>query len=678
MAELLLEILSEEIPARMQLRAAADLARLVSDALKKEGLTVERCEAFATPRRLALVIDGLPTAQPDIREELKGPKVGAPDKAIEGFLGSVGLTRDQLVETETKKGTFLMAIIEKTGRPTTDVIADIVPNVIRSFPWPKSMRWGSGTLAWVRPLQGILCLFDGEVVHMDVDGTVSGNRTIGHRFMGTESFAVDDFADYEAKLADGKVTLRTDDRKKVIAEGVAAAAAAQGLSPIEDAGLLEEVAGLVEWPVVLMGDIDQDFMDVPEEALISAIKKHQKYLTFRNPQTGKLAPHFAVVANLEAYDGGDAIVAGNERVLRARLADTKFFWDQDLKNTLESRVAALDDIVFHQKLGTVGDKVRRVAELAKEIAPQVGADAEKAFRAAGLSKADLTTGMVSEFPDLQGLMGSYYAVQDGEDAAVAAAVGDHYKPQGPGDTCPTAPETIAVSLADKIDTLVGFFNIDEKPTGSKDPFALRRAALGTIRLVLENNLRINLQGLFDAAGSQGNIGLMDFFADRLKVHLREQGVSHDLVTAVFALGGEDDLVRLINRVNALQAFVTTEAGADLLSAYTRATNIVRIEEKKDDTRYNGDVDASKLVQEEEKVLFADLGAAVATAQGALAKESYDDAMAAIAALRAPVDAFFDKVTVNAQDADSRANRLRLLSQIQSTLNQVADFSQIEG
>jgi glycyl-tRNA synthetase beta chain len=678
MAELLLEILSEEIPARMQLRAAADLARLVSDALKKEGLTIERCEAFATPRRLALVIDGLPTAQPDIREERKGPKVGAPDKAVEGFLGSVGLTRDQLVETETKKGTFLMAIIEKSGRPTADVIADIVPQVIRSFPWPKSMRWGSGTLNWVRPLQGIVCLFDGDIVGLDVDGTESGNRTIGHRFMGAESFAVTGFADYEAKLTFGKVMLRTDSRKQVIADGVKAAAELQGLAPIEDAGLLEEVAGLVEWPVVLMGDIDQAFMDVPEEALISAIKKHQKYLTFRSPETGRLAPHFAVVANLEAKDGGHAIVAGNERVLRARLADTKFFWDQDLKNTLESRVGALDDIVFHQKLGTVGDKVRRVTALAQAIAGSVGADADKAARAASLSKADLTTGMVSEFPDLQGLMGSYYAAQDGEDAAVAAAVGDHYKPQGPGDTCPTAPETIAVSLADKIDTLVGFFKIDEKPTGSKDPFALRRAALGTIRLILENNLRINLRDIFEAAGSQGNIGLMDFFADRLKVHLREQGVRHDLVTAVFGLGGEDDLVRLINRVNALQNFVTTDEGADLLAAYTRATNIVRIEEKKDDTRYDGDVDASKLVQDEEKVLFAELGAAVGTAQDALAQESYDDAMAAIASLRGPVDAFFDNVTVNADDADSRANRLRLLSQIRSTLDQVADFSQIEG
>jgi glycyl-tRNA synthetase beta chain len=678
MAELLLEILSEEIPARMQLRAADDLARLVGGALKDQGLDFDRCEAFATPRRLALVIDGLPTAQPDIREERKGPKVDAPEKAIEGFLGSVGLTRDQVVETETKKGTFLMAVIEKAGQPTADVVATIVSDVIRSFPWPKSMRWGSGTLNWVRPLQGIVCLFDGAVVPVEIDGTASGDHTVGHRFMAPAAFAVSDFADYEAKLNAAKVILRTDDRKKIIHDGVTSATQSRGLAPIDDEGLLTEVAGLVEWPVVLVGNIDQAFMDVPEEALISAIKKHQKYLTFRDPKTGKLAPHFAVVANLDASDGGDAIVAGNERVLRARLADTKFFWDQDLKNTLESRVGALYNIVFQQKLGTVGDKVRRVSELAASIAPSVGADANKAARAASLSKADLTTGMVDEFPDLQGLMGQYYAIEDGEDAAVAAAIGDHYKPQGPGDTCPTAAETIAVSLADKIDTLVGFFNIDEKPTGSKDPFALRRAALGVIRLIVENDLRVNLQQLFASAGSQGNIGLMDFFADRLKVHLRGQGVRHDLVSAVFALGGEDDLVRLIARVNALQAFVATEEGADLLSAYTRATNIVRIEEKKSATTFDGAVVESALQQDQEKTLFRELSNSVAVAGEALANEAYEDAMTSIASLRTPVDAFFDEVTVNADDPDTRANRLRLLSQIRSTLDQVADFSQIEG
>ncbi len=678
MAELLLEILCEEIPARMQLRAADDLARLVSSALRDQGLTFDRCEAFATPRRLALVIDGLPTAQPDVREERKGPKVDAPEKAIEGFLGSVGLTRDQVTETETKKGTFLMAVIEKDGQPTADVIAAIVPEMIRNLPWPKSMRWGTRTLNWVRPLQGIVCLFDGKIVPLEIDGTASGDRTTGHRFMAPADFSVADFADYEAKLKAAKVLLRTDDRKQVIGEGIATAIRSNSLAPIEDEGLLTEVAGLVEWPVVLVGDIDQAFMDVPEEALISAIKKHQKYLTFRDPKTGNLAPNFAVVANLEATDGGKAIVAGNERVLRARLADTKFFWDKDRKNTLESRIGALDAIVFHQKLGTVGDKVRRVAELAKHIAPSVGADAGKAARAASLSKADLTTGMVSEFPDLQGLMGQYYAIQDGEDVVVANAIGDHYKPQGPGDTCPTAPETIAVSLADKIDTLVGFFNISEKPTGSKDPFALRRAALGVIRLILENELRLNLQQLFKAAGSKGNIGLMDFFADRLKVHLREQGVHHDLVSAVFALGGEDDLVRLMARVNALQAFVATEAGTDLLSAYTRATNIVRIEEKKSDTSFNGDVDAGTLQQDEEKALFEGLTNSVAAAGSAIAKEDYAGAMASIAVLRGPVDAFFDNVTVNTDDADTRANRLRLLSQIRSTLDQVADFSQIEG
>lgn len=678
MAELLLEILSEEIPARMQLRAADDLARLMGDALKKEGLAFERCEAFATPRRLALVIDGLPTAQPDIREERKGPRVDAPEKAIEGFLGSVGLTRDQVVETETKKGTFLMAVIEKAGRPTADVIADIVPEIIRNFPWPKSQRWGSGTLNWVRPLQGIVCLLDGTIIDLDVDGTRSGNATLGHRFMAPGEITVSGFDDLEARLNASRVILRTANRKQMIADAVAGECATRGLDPIEGDGLLTEVAGLVEWPVVLIGSIDQAFMDVPEEALISAIKKHQKYLTFRDPKTGKLAPYFAVVANLEASDGGKAIVDGNERVLRARLADTKFFWDQDLKNTLESRVGALDSIVFHAKLGTVGDKVRRVADLAGHIAGLIGADAAKASRAASLAKADLTTGMVGEFADLQGLMGQYYAVQDGEDAAVAAAIGDHYKPQGPGDSCPSAPETVAVALADKIDTLVGFFNIDERPTGSKDPFALRRAALGVIRLVLENNLRIDLPGLFEQAGAEGDVGLMGFFADRLKVHLREQGVRHDLVSAVFALGGEGDLVRLMARVNALQGFIETDAGADMLAAYRRAANIVRIEEKKSETSFDGSVDEAALQQVEEKTLFGELGKAVGASSSAVEQEAYADAMAAIATLRSPVDAFFDKVTVNADDPALRENRLKLLSSIGSTLDQVADFSVIEG
>ena len=678
MAELLLEILSEEIPARMQLRAADDLARLMGDALKKEGLAFDRCQAFATPRRLALVIDGLPTAQPDIREERKGPRVDAPEKAIDGFLGSVGLSRDQVVEMETKKGTFLMAVIEKAGRPTADVIADIVPEIIRNFPWPKSQRWSSGTLNWVRPLQGIVCLLDDTVIDLEVDGTHSGNATLGHRFMAPGDITVSGFDDLEAKLNASKVILRTADRKQMIADAIASECATRGLDPIEDDGLLTEVAGLVEWPVVLMGSIDQASMDVPEEALISAIKKHQKYLTFRDPKTGKLAPYFAVVANLEASDGGAAIVDGNERVLRARLADTKFFWDQDLKNTLESRVGALDSIVFHAKLGTVGDKIRRVAGLAGYIAELIGADAPKASRAASLAKADLTTGMVGEFADLQGLMGQYYAVQDGEDAAVAAAIGDHYKPQGPGDSCPSAPETVAVALADKIDTLVGFFNIDERPTGSKDPFALRRAALGVIRLVLENNLRIDLPSLLEKAGADGDVGLMGFFADRLKVHLREQRVRHDLVSAVFALGGEGDLVRLMARVNALQGFIETDAGADMLAAYRRAANIVRIEEKKSETSFDGSVEEAALKQDEEKTLFAELGKAVGASSKAVGQEAYADAMAAIATLRGPVDAFFDKVTVNADDPALRKNRLKLLSSIGSTLDQVADFSVIEG
>ncbi|MGE0666455.1 MAG: glycine--tRNA ligase subunit beta [Sphingomonadales bacterium] len=680
MAEFLLELLSEEIPARMQARAADDLKRQVTEKLTAAGLSFGKAEAFVTPRRLALVIDGLPVAQPDVKEERKGPRVDAPAQAIDGFLRSTGLTREQLTEVEDKKGTFLVAVIEKRGGATADVIAEIVPEVVKSFPWPKSMRWGAGSLTWVRPLHSIVALFDGKVVPFEVDGVASGDSTVGHRFLGPARFAVTGFADYKEKLRKANVIVDPRERKLDISEHLDLYGQRNGLVPIEDDGLFDEVAGLVEWPVILVGDIDTAFMDVPPEALISAIKTHQKYPMFRD-RDGKLAPKFAIVSNLVARDGGKAIVAGNERVLSARLSDTKFFWDLDRKTPLASRLPALEEVVFHEKLGSLGEKVRRVTALARDLARSIpGADHEKAREAANLAKADLRTEMVGEFPELQGIMGRYYALAEGKVPEVAEAIADHYRPQGPNDRCPTAPVSVAVALADKIDTLVGFFGIDEKPTGSKDPFALRRAALGAIRLVLENGLRLRLLDVFVSAGASSDtaLQLLDFFADRLKVHLREQGVRHDLITAVFALSGEDDLVRLLDRVKALQSFLDTEDGANLLAAYKRATNIVRIEEKKDGASYDGAALYERLVQEEEKVLHARLADSMAAAEAAVRDERFTDAMAALAGLRRPVDAFFDHVTVNAEDPDLRRNRLLLLSQIRATLNQVADFSKIEG
>ena len=708
MAEFLLELLSEEIPARMQARAAEDLKRLLTEKLKAAGLEFTKADAFVTPRRLALVIDGLPVAQPDVKEERKGPRVDAPAQAIDGFLRSTGLTRDQLTEVEDKKGTFLVAVIEKQGGATADVIAQLVPEVIRSFPWPKSMRWGAGSLTWVRPLHSIIALFGGTVVPFEVDGVASGDSTVGHRFLAPARFAVTDFADYKAKLRKAFVIVDPRERKLDISEHLDLYGQQNGLLPIEDDGLFDEVAGLVEWPVILVGNIDTAFMDVPPEALISAIKTHQKYPMFRDRE-GNLAPRFAIVSNLAAKDGGKAIIAGNERVLSARLSDTKFFWDLDSKTSLESRLPALEEVVFHEKLGTLGEKVRRVTALAVELSRSIpGADPEKAREAAGLAKADLRTEMVGEFPELQGIMGRYYALAEGKSAEVAEAIADHYRPQGPGDKCPTAPVSVAVAMADKIDTLVGFFAVGEVPTGSKDPFALRRAALGIIRLILENNLRLSLRSAIGSARHpyaalpavkkyvdelakgeavedtvrvvlrESEFKVVEFFADRLKVYLREQGVRHDLITAVFALSGEDDLVRLLDRVKALQSFLDTEDGVNLLAAYKRATNIVRIEEKKDGASYDGAADYEQLAQEEEKVLHARLADAMHAAEISVKDERFTDAMAALAGLRRPVDAFFDHVTVNAEDADLRRNRLLLLSQIRATLNQVADFSKIEG
>jgi len=695
MTELLIEFFSEEIPARMQARAADDLKRLVTDKLAANGLTFTTAHAHSTPRRLALVVDGLPERTADVREEKKGPRVGSPEQAVAGFLKSAGLdSLDQCEQRDTGKGVFYFAVTEKKGRETAEVLAEIIPAAMAELPWPKSMRWGTGTVRWVRPLHSIIAVFGERVLDggYDIGGTQGrvafGNATRGHRFLAPDAFTVENFADYREKLRAAKVVLDRDERKAKIKADAEALAQAQGLTLSPDDALLEEVAGLVEWPVVLMGGIDESFMDVPSEVLITSMRTHQKYFAVLDAD-GKMAPRFIVVANTETLDGGKAVIAGNERVLRARLSDAKFFWDQDRKTKLEARVPALEKITFHAKLGTVAEKVTRVQLLAAEIARAIGADSDAASRAALLCKADLVTEVVGEFPEVQGIMGRYYALGQGESADVANAIADHYKPLGPSDSCPTAPVSVSVALADKIDTLVGFFAIDEKPTGSKDPYALRRAALGVIRLVLENGLRVKLGDIFAAAhgaykvsgfAPAGSVGgdLMSFFADRLKVVLREQGVRHDLVDAVFALGGEDDLVRLLARVKALQAFVGSDEGANLLAAYKRASNIVRIEEKKDGAAFDQPVDAARLAQNEEKALFAALNEASATAKPQLDAEDFTGTMAALAKLRGPVDAFFEKVTVNAEDKDLRANRLRLLTQIRTTLNAVADFSKIEG
>lgn len=693
MTDLLLELFSEEIPARMQKGAADDLQRLVTSALKDEGFDGFTTEAQVTPRRLVLHVEGLPLAQPDLREERKGPKVGAPEKAVEGFLKSVGKTLDEVDVQSGPKGDFYVAISERKGRPTADVIAAIVPQVVRNFPWPKSQRWGSSSLRWVRPLHRIVCLFDGKVVPFQIEDIKSGDQTSGHRFLAPEPFTVTSYDDYKSGLAKAKVLLDRDERKTRILTGAQEAASAAGFELIEDMGLVDEVAGLVEWPVVLTGKIDDAFMDVPAEVLITAMRSHQKYFSMNDKATGKLAPGFIVVSNMETPDKGAAIVDGNERVLRARLSDAKFFWDQDRAQKLEARLGGLKDMVFHARLGTVHDKVERVEKLAEKCAELIGANKVDARRAAHLAKADLLTEMVAEFPDLQGLMGRYYAVGDGEREEVGDAIRDHYAPQGPNDECPTAPVSVALALAEKIDILTGFWAIDEKPTGSRDPFALRRAALGCIRLILENNLRINLLELFgwssnlhtiDGAAQKRRVDfaeisdLMSFFADRMKPYFREKGVRHDLIDAVFALGGQDDLVLIVERVKALETFLASGEGADLVALYRRAVNILGKEEKKDKTQYTGDADAALFEQDEERQLSAEMADVLDRAGKGIENEDFQAALADMSRLRGPVDAFFENVIVNADDARVRTNRLLLLSQIRTVLESVAVFSRIEG
>jgi glycyl-tRNA synthetase beta chain len=679
MPDLLLEFLSEEIPARMQARAAEDLRKLVTDRLVAAGLVYEGAKAFATPRRLALSVHGVPARQPDIKEEKKGPRVGAPENAIAGFLKAAGLTsiKDARVQPD-KKGDFYVAAIEKEGRPALDVIAEIIPDVVRTFPWPKSMRWGSGRLNWVRPLHSIIATFGPEteepdIVRFNVDGLAAGDETRGHRFMAPAQFKVRHFDDYVAKLEKAKVVLDPARRADIVLADAKNLAFAQGFELVEDEGLLAEVAGLVEWPVTLMGSFDKSFLAIPDEVIRATIRNNQKCFVLRDPQTAKLVNKFILVANEEAVDGGKAIVAGNERVIRARLSDAKFFYDTDLKTRLEDRLPKFKDIVFHEKLGTQAERIARIVALAGKLAPLVGADVAKTERAAQLCKADLLTDVVGEFPELQGLMGRYYAEAQGEDEAVAHACEDHYKPKGPDDLVPSDPVSIAVALADKIDTLSGFWKIDEKPTGSKDPYALRRAALGIIRIVLDNSLRLRL-----AKVSGVTADLLSFFADRLKVQLREQGARHDLVDAVFALDGQDDLLMIVRRVEALGKFLDTDDGKNLLAGYKRATNIIRIEEKKDKRDYTGVPDSERYQLPEEKGLAEAIEVAKKEAAIAVGKEDFAAAMRAIAKLRPRVDAFFDKVTVNVDDKALRGNRLKLLNEIREATRAVADFSKIEG
>ena len=677
MTDFLLELRSEEIPARMQVKAKEDLARLFNDALAKAGLAAASVETFATPRRLALIATGLPLATDAVSEETKGPKVGAPPQAMEGFLRKTGLTEDQLIERD---GVYF-AIVEKAGRQTADVLAEAIPTIIRAFPWPKSQRWGAGSastesLRWVRPLQGIVAILGDDVVPCEIEGIISGATTMGHRFHHSGAVAIGNAGDYAEKLRDAHVLVHFSERCALIRDGAKAAAAAAGLTLVEDEGLVVENAGLTEWPVPMLGRFDPAFLDVPQEVIQLTARVNQKYFVCHD-STGKLANAFVCTANIDAHDGGAAIVAGNEKVLAARLSDAKFFWEQDLKVALDDQAAKLAQITFHEKLGSVADKVERVARLAEWLVTEgivTGCSAADAKRAAELCKADLVTGMVGEFPELQGLMGGYYARAQGETDAVADAVRDHYKPVGQGDDVPTAPVTVAVSLADKLDTLAQFFAAGMPPTGSKDPFALRRAAIGFLSLLLQNDLRCSLKDMLLATGAATSFdSLEEFLVDRLKVQQREAGVRHDLIDAVFSLGGEDDLVRLLARVNALQAYIITAEGANLLAAYKRAANILKAADGVDAA-----APAPADLVAEERALLTALDTAAPNAAAAVDAEDFEGAMAALASLRAPIDAFFEGVMVNDEDPAKRAFRLGLLARFRDAVHRVADFAKIEG
>lgn len=674
MPELLLELFSEEIPARFQRRAAEDLKKTVTNALVDAGLVYEGAKAFVTPRRLALTVTGLPARSPDTREEKKGPKVGAPQPAIDGFLRSAGLTSlDQAkVESDPKKGDFYVAHINRPGAEAVSLLSSILPKILTDFPWGKSMRWGNGSFNWVRPLRAITATFGTEneepVVIPFASGTLeSGQTTFGHRFLAPAAIKVRRFDDYVAALERAKVVLDIDRRKDIIKTDADQLAFAQGLTVIADEGLLEEVAGLVEWPVVMMGSFDPSFLVLPEEVIIATIRANQKCFCLRDAG-GKLAPNFIITANTVATDGGVVITAGNERVIRARLSDAMFFYQGDLALPLEHGLPKLEETVFHAKLGSQFARVERLVKLAGEIAPQVGADPERAKRAAMLAKADLTTGMVGEFPELQGLMGRYYAAAQGEPADIATAIELHYKPLGPTDKVPTEPVSIAVALADKLDLLTGFWAIDEKPTGSRDPFALRRAALGVIRIISENGLRFPLLVEPD---------LLAFFHDRLKVTLRDAGARHDLLDAVISTES-NDILQVTQRVEALSALLSSADGQNLLAGYKRGANILAAEEKKDGTAYAGDVDQASLKLAEETALAFAVDAVHTAVSNHVARDDYKGAMAELATLRAPVDAFFGAVLVNDADQAVRANRLNLLARLRDTMHLVADFGKVAG
>jgi len=669
MPQLLIELFSEEIPARMQANAARDLERMAREKLAAEGLLPEALKTFAGPRRLTLVAEGLPETQKDRHEELKGPRTNAPEQALEGFLRKNSLTKDQLTERD---GVYF-AHLHKAGRPTAEIVAEMLDGIIRNFPWPKSMTWGRGTLRWVRPLKRILCVFDGEIVPLSIDGIESGDTTEGHRFMGSaQPFKARDFDAYADGLARHFVVLDPEERKERIMDAARTLCFARNLELVEDDGLLDEVSGLAEWPTPILGDMDPDFLDLPPEVIRTSMRTHQKYFAVRDPQTGALVPHFVTVSNIEAPDGGKAIAAGNARVLSARLSDARFFWDEDLKTRLQDRLEALKGVTFHARLGTMYERVERIVALAAELAPYVRDDAEtkaNAILAARLCKSDLVTGMVGEFPELQGVMGGYYAEKEGLDVEVADAIRSHYRPQGPNDAVPVQSTGATVALADKLDTLVSFFAIDEKPTGSRDPFALRRAALGVIRIILQSRTRLPLRQFVSGE-------LLLFFADRLKVLLREQGQRHDLVDAVFALG-DDDLVRIVSRVNALEAFLGTEDGKNLLAGYKRAVNILKAEEKKGALPEGDPADMSG-APPEEAALINEIGHMEVEVGKALETEDFEAAMGHLAAIREPVDAFFDKVLVNSDVKTERDNRLRLLAKVRDAMGRVADFSQVAG
>ena len=707
MPDLLIELFSEEIPARMQRRAAEDLQKLVTNGLVEAGLTYAHAAAFSTPRRLTLALEGMLDESPRQVEERKGPRADAPEKAVEGFLRGVGMTRDQLEERDTPKGAILYARIEKPGRPAAEIVAEVLTHTIRNFPWPKSMRWGTGSLRWVRPLHSILCVMsaeDGaEVVPLEVDGIVAGDTTRGHRFLAPGTFRVTGFEDYEARLKRACVVLNAEERRETIWNDATNLAFAQGMEVVEDAGLLAEVAGLVEWPVVLMGPIGADFLDLPPEVLQTSMREHQKFFSVRNPRTGRIE-RFITVANRTTADEGATILAGNEKVLSARLSDAKFFWENDLRvatsdKGMETWVDALRDVTFHNKLGTQAELIDRMAALAREIAPMVGADPDEAEAAARIAKADLSSEMVYEFPELQGLMGSYYARAAGTSDAVAAAAREHYAPLGPSDDVPTAPVSVAVALAEKIDKLTGFWAIDEKPTGSKDPFALRRAALGVIRILVENDISCEAQSFLsngfnenaanvarstdildlpDGWQSQQVYDLLAFLHDRLKVYLRDQGIRHDIIDACIAMEGSADLTLLVKRARALSETLATDDGENLLQGFKRANNILTQAEEADGVEYSFGADVKYAETDEERALFRALDEAEAKIRPAMAAQDFTTAMTAMAALRGPIDAFFEAVQVNSDNGMVRRNRLNLLSRIRTLCTSVADLTRIDG